>query len=57
MKKKYVYVIAEMIDGMVSFRHAFIEATDDDDAYDVGHRTVRQPTGEGLNDYVIELPL
>ena len=53
--KEYVYVIAEMIDEQVSFRHAFIWAIDEEDAYHVGQKTVRQPAGNGLNDYVIEL--
>ena len=55
--KTYVYVVAEMVDGLPSFRHAFIHAEDDDDAYTVGHRCVRQPTGNGINDYVIEIPV
>lgn len=54
--KRYAYIICEMIDEMPSFRHAFIEADDEEQAYDVGHRTVRQPKGNGLNDYVFELP-
>lgn len=51
----YVYVICERVDGLPSFRHAFIKAYDEEHAYEVGRATVRQPTGEGLNDYVIEL--
>ena len=50
---KYVYIIAELVDGLASFRHAFIEAKDDADAYDVGAKTLEQPDGNGLNDYVI----
>lgn len=54
--KRYVYIICEKVDGMPSFRHAFIKATDEDHAYTVGSRTVRQPSGNGINDYVIEIP-
>ena len=54
---KYVYVICELVNGDPSFRHEFIEAEDDDDAYYVGSNTVRQPdNGSGINDYVIRLP-
>ena len=53
---RYVYVICELVNGDPSFRHEFIEAEDDDDAYAVGHLTVRQPDGNGINDYVIRLP-
>ena len=53
--KDYVYVICETINGIPSFRHAFIKAKSVNDAYDVAHRDVRQPNGNGINDYVIRL--
>lgn len=48
---RFAYVICELVDGLPSFRHDFVEAETVEEAYDIGHRTVRQPTGEGLNDY------
>jgi hypothetical protein len=53
--KPYVYIICELVDGYPSFRHAFIDAANDDDAYFVGGRALEQPHGNGLNDYVIDL--
>lgn len=54
--KHYVYVLAYMCDGIVAFKHAFIEATDDDHAYTLGHRAIPVPDKSGLNDYVVQLP-
>mgnify|MGYP001583102304 CR=1 FL=1 len=67
--KKWAYVICELCDehgkpttktiaegGMPSFRHTFVEAEDASGAYKAGHHKLRQPRGNGLNDYVFELP-
>lgn len=54
--KQWAYVICELVDGLPSFRHSFVFALDEQGAYAVGHRDVPQPQGNGLNDYVFELP-
>jgi hypothetical protein len=58
---KWAYVICEWVeqpggDRYPSFRHGFVEANDEDGAYAEGHRTVAQPTGNGINDYAFPLP-
>lgn len=55
-RKTWAYVICERVDGLPSFRHAFVEAEDEEGAYTAGHRDVRQPDGNGINDYAFELP-
>lgn len=57
---RYVYIICEMAqqdDGSQypSFRHQFIFAKDDADAYRVGQAELEQPKGNGINDYVIRV--
>ena len=57
---QWIYVEARMIDGYVSFAHVFIEALNEDDAYDQGITALDGAThmsyvGDFLNDYVIEL--
>jgi hypothetical protein len=42
--------------GQSSFRHTFVQAETADEAYTAGHRELRQPRGNGINDYVVELP-
>ena len=56
--KKWAYVVCDLVgvDEYPSFRHTFVVAPDEETAYEEGHRTVRQPAGSGLNDYVFELP-
>lgn len=53
--KRFIYVVCEMIGGDVAHRHAVVNAKSVEEAYDVGHSTVRQPDGNGINDYVIEI--
>jgi hypothetical protein len=53
--KHWVYVICERIDGQPSFRHGYVLAKNEVDAYAAGHRLIRQPKGNDINDYVIEL--
>lgn len=62
---RYIYIICEMVaqpprpDGVVesypSFRHQFIFAKDDEDAYRVGQAELEQPKGNGINDYVVRV--
>jgi hypothetical protein len=58
----YAYVITEMTDGHVSFRHDFLWADNEQDAYRRAHNArqtgvsfIAQPTGNGLNDYIFEV--
>lgn len=59
--KNYVYVVAYEVpeeDG-ISFRHIFLQAVDDDDAYIRGMEQLDDTLEERcnlLNNYVIELP-
>lgn len=63
MLRKWLYVMATVQEpiedpGAVSFRHAIVEAEDEDDAYDVGYQQLGSPQAgsrETMNDYVVEL--
>lgn len=56
-KPNYVYIVCETVDGMPSFRHVFVTATDDDEAYEAGHEAMPDWGSNGLfNDYVARLP-
>ena len=54
--KLWLYVICEVVDGHPSFRHRFVEASSEQNAYARGQNLLEQPKrGSGLNDYVVEL--
>lgn len=64
--KRYIYVVALMPEqvmpndetGGLSFRHAFVSASSDEEAYDAGYKMVILGPGEGrVNDYVVELSI
>jgi hypothetical protein len=60
-KKKWIYVRAyfasklDLEDGLISFKHIFVESACDEDAYCAGHAKMKSPK-KFLNDYVVELP-
>lgn len=61
LMSKWIYIETRMIDGYVSFAHVFIDALNDDDAYDLGIAALDNAShsgtyvGDFLNDYVAEL--
>lgn len=58
--KKYIYIIALNYgpNEPVGFRHTFVDAIDDDDAYWAGFNVLQLTSDESqrrMNDYVVEL--
>jgi len=52
----YVVVLRYPTDGEVGFKHAWVEAADEQDAYDAGFKAVWIAPEEGrVNDYVVPL--
>lgn len=53
--RKWIYVICEQSEDGPEFRHAFVLAEDEETAYTIAGRQVRQSDGNGINDYVAEI--
>src|SRR3990167_9381422 len=53
-KRYYMYVVVERVDGYAAFRHCFVWAHSEEEAYDLGDKIL--PTTIGINNYVVPLP-